>query len=389
MCPNFENTNLQNEPGKKVTYKEKKLSESSFAKPEEYLQEMLENGLFEQAQAYKKVIELAEKIKALGGQALLVGGSVRDYLMGKIAKDFDVEVYGLEADKIEKIANTVGKVSDVGRSFGILKIFLDNNIDIDVSLPRTDSKIGAGHRGFAVQTDSNMSIRDAAQRRDFTMNSVSADPLTGKLYDPFGGVEDIKERKLCITDNELFKDDPLRVLRGIQFIGRFGLEIDEESFSIMKSMLPQLNELPKERLAEEWKKLLLKSPKPSLGLQAGLNLGVWQEMNPELVELNKTEQEPKWHPEGNVWIHTLMVVDEAAKIAYREELDHDESMILLLSALCHDLGKPEVSEYKDGKIISYGHEKAGEEPSKKFLKKIVIIFTIKGEDFLSFFFIYA
>lgn len=341
-----------------------------FPEPQKYLKNMKEAGFPEHADAYEKVLELAEAISQAGGMALLVGGSVRDNLMGKISKDFDLEVYGLEAAALEEITKRIGKVSEVGKAFGILKISLPNGLDIDVSLPRTDSKIDTGHRGFEVKTDPKMSVQDAARRRDFTMNSVSANPLTGELHDPFGGVEDIKNRLLKITDPERFKDDPLRVLRALQFVGRFGLEIEENSMQIIREMAPQLKELPKERIGEEWKKLLLKSEKPSLGLSAGMTLGVFKEIHPELMPLPETKQDAGWHPEGDVWVHTLMAIDEAAKIIQREGLENEKALTILLSSLCHDLGKPMVTKEKEGRIISHGHEAAGEEPTKKFLATI-------------------
>ena len=352
--------------------KETPSSLEKFPKPEEYLQIMKELGFPEHAKAYEKVLELAEIVKNNGGQALLVGGSVRDSLMGKISKDFDMEIYGLESDKVEKNVQQIGKVSDVGKAFGILKIALEGGLDIDVSLPRTDSKIDVDHRGFEIKTDPHMSIEDAARRRDFTINSIAADPLTGELYDFFDGVKDIKNRILKITDLERFKDDPLRVLRALQFIGRFGLEIDKDSIATIQEMAPQLKELPKERIGEEWKKLLLKSEKPSLGLSAGMMLGVFREIHPEFPPLAETQQEADWHPEGDVWVHTLMTVDEAAKIIQRENLESDKALVILLGALCHDLGKPMVTESMDGRIKSHGHEAAGEEPTKKFLATIGI-----------------
>jgi tRNA nucleotidyltransferase (CCA-adding enzyme) len=328
--------------------------------------------LKEHIKVYEKVIEISEAIKKTGGRSLLVGGSVRDPFFGKISKDFDLEVYGLEAQKLEKVVKQFGKVSDVGKAFGILKISFGGGIDIDISLPRTDSKIGEGHRGFEIKTIPNMNIEDAAKRRDFTINSMAADPLTGELYDPFNGLKDIKKRCLKITDSERFCDDSLRVMRALQFVGRFGLEIDQESGKIIQEIIPDLKELPKERICEEWKKLLLKSEKPSLGLASGMALGVFKEIHPEFPPLAETPQEEKWHPEGDAWIHTLMSVDEAAKIIRREELEEDKSLAIMFSALCHDLGKITTTEFKNGQYISHGHEKAGEEPTKKFLAKIGI-----------------
>ncbi|MBT6691591.1 HD domain-containing protein [Candidatus Parcubacteria bacterium] len=337
---------------------------------DDYIETLQAEGLEGHAEAYQKVIELSQAVGEAGGRSLLVGGSVRDMVFGKISKDYDIEIYGLEAQQVEEIVARFGKVSDVGKAFGILKIFLGQGIDIDVSLPRTDSKIGEGHRGFEVKTDPNMSIAEAAKRRDFTMNSVAADPLTGELFDAYGGVEDIKNRTLKITDPERFRDDPLRVMRALQFIGRFGLQLDPDSAKIIQEMTPELKELPKERIFEEWKKLLLKSSKPSLGLAAGMTLGVFKELHPEFPPLAKTEQDPEWHPEGDAWIHTLMTVDEAAQITREENLDSKESLTVMLATLCHDLGKADTTEIKDGRIISHGHEQAGGEPTKEFLNSV-------------------
>jgi tRNA nucleotidyltransferase (CCA-adding enzyme) len=199
---------------------------------------------------------------------------------------------------------------------------------------------------------------------------MAADPLTGELFDPFNGLKDLRERRLKVTDPERFRDDPLRVLRGIQFMSRFGLEIDADTVPILQEMAPFLKELPKERILEEWKKLLLKSEKPSLGLAAAMTLGILREIHPELPPLKETPQEPDWHPEGDAWIHTLMVIDEAGKIVRRENLNSEQAFVILLTALCHDLGKPKVTEIRDGKIISHKHEEAGEEPTLKFLETL-------------------
>ncbi len=342
--------------------------------PEKMMERFRERGYEEYAEAYEKVLEICQAVKEAGGEALLVGGSVRDIFFNKLPKDFDLEIYKLEASEIKEIIQEFGKVSEVGKAFGVLKIFLENRIDIDISLPRTDSKVDEGHRGFEVKTDPNMSVEDAARRRDFTMNSISADPLTGKLNDPFNGLNDIKNRVLKITDPERFQDDPLRVMRAVQFAGRFGLEIDKESLAIIQKITPSLKELPKERILEEWKKLLIKSDKPSLGLSAGMLFGVFKELHPEFPPLQETKQEPEWHPEGDVWMHTLMSVDEAAKLCREYDLDEETAFTIMLSSLCHDLGKQSTTELmkKDGKmrITSHGHEQAGEEPTKKFLASI-------------------
>jgi len=342
--------------------------------PEEMTEKFREFGYKEYAEAYEKVLKICQVVKETGGEALLVGGSVRDIFFNKMPKDFDLEIYKLKADEIKEIVQEFGRVSEVGKAFGVLKIFLGNGIDIDISLPRTDSKVDEGHKGFEVKTDPDMSIEDAARRRDFTMNSISADPLTGKLNDPFNGLDDIRNRVLKITDPERFQDDPLRVMRAVQFAGRFGMEIDKESLAIIQEMTLSLKELPKERILEEWKKLLIKSDKPSLGLSAGMLLGVFKELHPEFPPLRETKQEPEWHPEGDAWTHTLMSVDEAAKLCREYDLNEETAFTIMLSSLCHDLGKQSTTELmeKDGKIriTSHGHEQAGEEPTKKFLASI-------------------
>jgi tRNA nucleotidyltransferase (CCA-adding enzyme) len=332
---------------------------------------LIEGGFIGEAEAFERVIAFAQTVKEAGGRALLVGGWVRDEIMGAPPKDYDIEVYNIPPDRLKELALSFGSVNEVGIAFGILKIRL-GDIDIDVSLPRRESKTGRGHRDFAVSADPYMSIKEAARRRDFTFNSLAKDPLTGEVYDFFGGINDIEQRILRVTDEERFRDDPLRVLRGVQFVGRFGLKVDDKTARIMREMRGELKHLPKERLREEWVKLFLKSKKPSLGLQAAMEWGIFHEMHPEIVELIRTPQEPQWHPEGDVWIHTLMVVDEAAKIVEQEQLKGNEALMVMLAAFCHDFGKPMTTQEIGGKIRALGHEEAGIEPANKFLSAIGI-----------------
>lgn len=319
---------------------------------------------------YETVCEIARAIAAERGKVLLVGGCVRDEVLGIESKDFDIEVYGLTPDKVEEVARRFGRIDAVGRAFGILKLHTNTGFDIDISLPRKDSKIAEGHRGFEVKVDPHMSIKEAARRRDFTFNALAKDPLTGDIFDPFGGVEDLRTRTLRVTDRELFKDDPLRIMRAAQFVGRFGLRIDIESMQLMQSMLPELQSLPKERMREEWEKLLLKSARPSMGLQALLSIGVIGELYPELAGLETTPQEFEWHPEGDVWIHTLMVTDSGREIARSEQLDKETTRVVVWASLCHDLGKPATTTFEDGRLRSKAHEPAGEKPTRTFLEKV-------------------
>ena len=316
------------------------------------------------------VMEIAKEIDELGGKAFLVGGSVRDMLLGKKpTKDLDIEVYGMEPGQIQEIVEKHGKVMDVGKSFGVLKYY-DGTLEIDFSLPRKDSKIGQGHRGFAVDTDPFMDIKEAAGRRDFTINSMLYDPIDEVLIDCFNGLDDLKKGVLRVVDKKSFAEDPLRVMRGIQFIARFDLAVDLKSFSLMQKTVPSLAELPKERIQEEWKKLLLKAMKPSLGLKTMLDLGIIERYYPELFKLTDTEQDHLWHPEGNVWVHTLLCMNAGAQIVHREHLRVREAFVIMLSILCHDLGKPETTIKKGDRISTPVHESVGEKPTRAFLNQI-------------------
>lgn len=339
-------------------------------KPGEYADYVESVQSAEVREAFEMVLEVAEAIKARGGRALIVGGAVRDEVLGIAAKDFDIEIYGLEADEVEEIVSTFGSVKDVGKAFGILKLQHQGGMELDISMPRTDSKIGEGHRGFEVKVDPGMSIAEAAKRRDFTFNALSKDPLTGEIFDPYGGVLDLRKHELRITDEERFRDDPLRLLRGAQFVGRFGLEAVPETLEVFKSMVPELGEISKERVCEEWEKLLLKSKKPSKGLNLLREIGVVESYYPELAAMINCEQEFEWHPEGDVWVHTLLVVDGAKEIVQMNKLKGETARVVMLAALCHDLGKPPTTEFKEGRIRSHGHDVMGEEPSRRFLERI-------------------
>lgn len=357
--------------GEKIenTDEEEGLSKEKIPVASDYLKILEERGLEKQKEAYERVIDIAREIKNEGGKALLVGGSVRDMILGVTSKDFDLEIYRMPAEKVEEIAKKFGIVSEVGRAFGILKISV-NGIDIDISLPRTDSEIGEGHRDFKIKTDPSMSIKEAARRRDFTINSIAADPLIGEIFDYFNGIEDLRSRILKVTDPVKFREDPLRVLRAMQFIGRFGLEVESKTAEIIREIAPLVKKMSKERLIKEWEKLLLLSEKPSLGLTSAMVLGVLKELHPEIISLKGTEQEAEWHPEGDVWVHTLMAVDEAARIIRRENIDNETAFVVMLSTLAHDFGKPEVTEFMEGKIRSRGHEEAGIAPTKKSLETL-------------------
>ena len=309
-------------------------------------------------------------------RALLVGGFVRDSLLGKHPKDADLEVYGVSPERLVELLTQMfpDKVDMVGQQFGILKVYANEGIEFDVSIPRRESKSGTGHKGFVIQSDPAMSIEEAGRRRDFTWNALAADPMTGEVFDYFNGVSDLENKVLRVTDPERFKDDPLRVMRALQFAARYNFSVEPESLKLMQEMVAenQLAELPAERMTSEFEKLLLKGEKPSVGFELARDLGIIEKHYPELHVLIDTAQEPEWHPEGDVWIHTMMVVDAAAKIIRQEErgFTQQEKLEVMLGALCHDLGKPATTKVIDGKIRSLAHEEAGVEPTRSFLAKL-------------------
>ena len=309
--------------------------------------------------------------------ALIVGGFVRDALIGNHPKDIDVEVYGVAPERLKNLLETMfpGKLNLVGESFGILKVSLGDGFELDVSIPRRESKTGTGHRDFDTQSDPGMSVEDAARRRDFTWNAISANILTGEIHDPFHGLEDLRAGQLRVTDPERFQDDPLRIYRAAQFIARLHLNVEQNSFNLMKEMVDrgELDHLKAERITEEWKKLLLRSERPSVGMEFMRELGVIEREFPELHVMINTPQEPEWHPEGDVWIHTMMVIDSAGKIIRRdaELLSDTEKLQIMLGAVCHDLGKPATTATQDGRIRSLGHAEAGITPTKTFFSKFM------------------
>lgn len=341
---------------------------------ERYLEVLEARQGTEIAEAFRVVCRMAREVKTHQARALIVGGAVRDEVLGKPSKDFDVEVYGISMERLDLICRQFGAVNEVGRNFGILKLRLDSGFEVDVSVPRRDSKTGTGkgHRDITAKVDSRMTVREAAQRRDFTFNALAKDPLTGVIYDPFGGVQDLSNRILRATDRELFRDDALRVLRGAQFVARFGLMVEDGTRDLMRTMVEEMKELSAERFLAEWDKLLMKSDRPSAGLQALHEFGVIDGLYPELAALRETPQEFDWHPEGDVWVHTLMVVDEAARVARRYGIEQEspQHRRLMYAALCHDLGKSSTTVFEEGRVRSRGHEAQGDSPSRALLSRI-------------------
>jgi len=280
-----------------------------------------------------------------------------------------------------------GRVEAVGQSFAVYKVVAPipdvaqgvgsatANPAIDVALPRRDSKKGRGHKGFEVVGDPSMSFEDAARRRDFTVNAISWDPLTNEYIDPFDGRGDLERRLLRAVDPATFGDDSLRVLRAVQFAARFEFTLEASTADLCREI--PLDDLPAERVWGEIEKLLLQADRPSIGFALALDLGVIDRVLPEMKALRGCEQEYDWHPEGDVWTHTLMVIDQAR--ALNRDLDRPRLITLMLGAVCHDLGKPATTAFIDGKIRSPNHEEAGVEPTLQLLDRLNV-HTIDGYD---------
>ena len=313
--------------------------------------------------------EIAVAVRTAGGRALIVGGWARDLLRRHPSKDIDLEVFGIPQDRLAALLAPFGRVEAVGQSFPVYKVIAkEEGGFIDVALPRRESKSGRGHKGFEVVGDPFMSIEDATRRRDFTVNAIAWDPLTDSCEDPFDGRADLDRRVLRAVDPTTFGDDSLRVLRAIQFAARFEFTLDDDTASLCRHI--PLDDLPAERIWGELEKLLLAAEQPSVGFALALDLGVVVQLLPELKPLVGCEQEPEWHPEGDVWTHTLMVIDEARKMS--AGLDRPKLITLMLGAVCHDLGKPATTAVIDGRIRSLNHEEAGVAPTLSLLDRLNI-----------------
>lgn len=319
----------------------------------------------------QKILRLAGKIREAGGRALLVGGCVRDELMGLMPKDFDLEVYGIEPKALREILETFGTVNAVGEAFTVYKL----GNDLDIALPRRERKIAKGHKGFVIKGDPSMSFEEAARRRDFTINAIMKDPLTGEIIDPFDGQTDIQKKIIRVISPETFVEDSLRVLRAAQFAARFEFDIEQQTVELCRSI--DLTDLPCERIWGEIEKLLLKARQPSIGLKWLYDLGAVDQLFPEMKALLGVPQESQWHPEGDVDVHTLLVVDRARELI--DDLPHAKKIAVMLGALCHDFGKPATTQFFDGRWRSHGHDEAGVEPTISFLDKLNI-HTLDGYD---------
>lgn len=305
--------------------------------------------------------EVAREVAARGGHTYYVGGFVRDALLGKENKDVDIEVHGISPQALKDILDALGTRITIGESFGIFNL---KGYSLDIAMPRKEEARGQGHKDFDIFVDPFIGTEAAAKRRDFTFNALMQDVLTGEIVDHFGGREDLQAGVLRHVNDEAFAEDPLRVLRAAQFAARFGFRVAEETASLCRCM--ELRHLPKERIEGELKKALLKAERPSVFFE------VLREMNqldiwfPEVKALIGVEQNPVYHAEGDVWSHTMMVLDEAAKLRHRAANPY----WFMLAALTHDFGKAVCTEEKNGVLHAYEHEKKGIPIAEAFLRRI-------------------
>lgn len=307
-------------------------------------------------------------IRATGGRPMLVGGWVRDALLGAPGKDVDIEVYGItDPDALAAVLAGCGKVTEAGKQFGVFKVRIVDT-EVDVSLPRRESKAGAGHRGFAVIPDGQLGFAEASARRDFTINALMADPETGEVIDCHGGLADLRAGILRHT-SEAFSEDPLRVLRAVQLAARFGFIMDPGTALLCLRLAPSYAELSIERVWGEWERIGTRGTDLFAALSI-LGYTGWEVHFPQLMALHGTEQDPEWHPEGDVWIHSGLAADQAARLADEAGLTGHDRLVIVFAALLHDLGKVTHTQYDSGRITSHGHAEAGVEPARAFLASI-------------------
>lgn len=304
---------------------------------------------------------IARRVNEKGGRAYFVGGCVRDELLGIEVKDIDIEVHGIEPEDLRVILEDIGEVITVGNSFGV---FMLKGHDIDIALPRSERATGTGHRDFEITSDPFMGTKEAARRRDFTVNALMKDVLTGKIEDHFGGLDDLKNKVLRHIDDSTFPEDPLRVLRAAQFAARFGFTVADTTKELCSQI--DISTLSQERIFDELIKALLRSDRPSVFFRTLSEMDQLGHWFPEVRDLIGVPQNTKYHLEGDVFVHTMMVIDEAAS-RRNEALD---STGFMLSALCHDFGKAVATTEEDGIFHAYQHEIKGLPLVENFMSRI-------------------
>ena len=307
-------------------------------------------------------IKIAKQVSKNGGQTFLVGGCVRDEILGKEIKDVDIEVHNIEVEKLLEILSSLGEVKKIGASFGVFNL---KGYDIDIAMPRKEKSSGRGHRDFEIYVDPFIGFKEAAKRRDFTMNALMKDILTGEVIDSFGGVYDLKNKIIRHVNDESFCEDPLRVFRAAQFASRFDFKIDQKTIDLSSKM--DLSALAFERVFEELKKALLKSDKPSVFFEALRYMNQLSTWFKEVEDLIGVKQPKEHHPEGDVFNHTMLVLNQAAKLRQ----DAKDPLAFMLAAMCHDFGKAVTTKIdENGKVTSYKHELESVKITEAFLDRL-------------------
>ncbi len=304
---------------------------------------------------------IAEKIEKNGGRAYFVGGFVRDRLCGTENKDIDIEVHGIEPSELCNILSELGSLIKTGKSFGVYSL---RGYNIDIAMPRTEHLTGTKHTDFEINIDPQIGTQKAAIRRDFTINALMEDILTGEITDHFGGRQDLKNGIIRHVNDKSFCEDALRVLRGAQFAARFGFAIHPQTLKLFSKI--DLSDLARERVMEELSKAMLKSLKPSVFFEVLRSADALDTWFPELKALIGIEQNPAYHAEGDVWTHTMMVIDEAANFRHLVT----NPLGFMLSAVIHDLGKITCTVVIGGVIHAYRHETEGLPIIEKFLHRL-------------------
>ncbi len=305
--------------------------------------------------------EIAKLVKENGGRTFYVGGYVRDKLLNIENKDVDIEVHGISEDTLYKILKSLGTPLAYGSSFGVYSL---SGYNIDIALPRSEKLIGKKHTDFRIDVDPFIGYKNACKRRDITINAIMMDVLTGEILDYYSGINDLNNKIIRYVDKDSFVEDPLRVLRVAQFAARLQFEVDEDTIDLCKNI--DLSYLSRERIEEELRKALLKANKPSIFFDVLNKMNQLSYWFKEVEDLINIKQDPIYHPEGDVYIHTMQVLDRCAK--YRDVVSDAYSFMLL--GLTHDFGKTITSEEIDGRIHAYNHEIAGVPIVETFLKRI-------------------
>ena len=304
--------------------------------------------------------QIAQLVKEKGGRTFYVGGYVRDKLLNIENKDVDIEIHGINKEQLQDILKQVGDPISYGKSFGVYSL---KGYDIDIALPRSEKAIGKGHKDFKIDVDPFIGYKQAARRRDITINALMQDVLTDEILDYYNGLDDLKNKIIRQVDSSTFIEDPLRVLRVAQFASRFEFEVAQETIELCKTI--DLSFLSKERVEEELRKCLLKGKKPSIFFDTLNKMNQLDYWFKEIKDLISIKQDPIYHPEGDVYIHTMQVIDRAVK--YRNKCKSYEFMLLCLT---HDFGKIICSENINGRIHAYEHEVKGIPIIDNFIKRI-------------------